>query len=100
MIIKEKSVEYYFDSKLYNKNQVIENMRMEQLGFEKKRAEINVILNDYGIYIATLKFESNRVPIKFPSINEIIGRLNNINIKNRLILLKRNIVEIKKVVKK
>ena len=41
MIKKEKCVEYYFDSREYNKTQVIKNIEREQLEFEKKKSEIN-----------------------------------------------------------
>ena len=61
MIKEEKYIEYYFDSRKYDKLQVIENMKKEQLGFEKKESEIIVTLNEYGIYIARLKFLNNRL---------------------------------------
>lgn len=61
MIKQERFVEYYFDSKEYNKFQVIENMKKEQLGFEKKESEIIVTLNEYGIYIARLRFLNNKL---------------------------------------
>lgn len=56
MTKKEKCVEYYFDSKEYNEIQVIENMKKEEIGFEKKKSEINIVLNEYGIYVVKLKF--------------------------------------------
>ena len=72
MLIKEKSVEYYFDSRVYTKEQIIENMKEEQIGFEKKNAKICVTLNQYGIYVAILKFENNKLSLfesKLPVIN-------------------------------
>lgn len=63
MIKKEKCVEYYFDSKKYDKSQILENMRIEQIGFEKKEANISITLNEYGIYIVKLSFFNNKLPI-------------------------------------
>lgn len=86
MIIKEKSVEYYFDSKKYDKEQIIENMKKEQLGFEKKNAKIDIILNEYGIYVTTLKFEN----YKKSMIN-----INIENAKEKVLILKRKLDVIK-----
>lgn len=61
MIKQEKFVEYYFDSREFNKFQVIENMKKEQLGFEKKESEIIITLNKYGIYIARLRFLNDKL---------------------------------------
>jgi len=63
MINKEKCVEYYFDSEKYDESQVIENMKKEQLGFEKKKSEITVTLNEYGTYVAQLRFLNNELSI-------------------------------------
>lgn len=53
-----KCVEYYFDSKLYNKMQVLEALEKEKKQFPKnKNPEIKIQLNSYGIYIATLLFQ-------------------------------------------
>ena len=63
MIKQEKCVEYYFDSKKYNKFEIIENMKQEEIGFEKKKSEINITLNEYGIYVVKLKFINNKLSI-------------------------------------
>lgn len=60
---KEKCVEYFFDSKEYNKTQVIENMKKEQGEFEKRKAKVEIYLNEYGIYVAQLKFLNNQLSI-------------------------------------
>lgn len=100
MMIKDKSVEYYFDSKKYKKEQVIENMKKEQLGFEKKKAEIDIKLNQYGIYVATLKFENNKISIINTKIENAKNKLLDINnkisiIKSKLPAIKDKMIKIK-----
>lgn len=63
MIKQEKCVEYYFDSRKYNEFEIIENMKQEEIGFEKKKSEINITLNEYGIYVVKLKFLNNKLSV-------------------------------------
>ena len=93
MIIKEKSVEYYFDSKKYDKEQIIENMKKEQLGFEKKNAKIDIILNEYGIYVTTLKFENYKKSII--NINIENAKEKVLIAKEKVLILKRKLDVIK-----
>ena len=79
----EKCVEYYFDSKKYDKFEVLENMKKEQLEFERKKAKISVYLNDYGIYVATLKFINNEISIINSKIIPIIEDKMKIKIKRK-----------------
>lgn len=70
MLKEEKCVEYYFDSHKYNKMQIIEFIEKEKVGFENKRFEINIKLNEYGIYIVKLNFLNNKlIMFKKKSIN-------------------------------
>lgn len=76
MIKKEKSVEYYFDSKKYNKTQVMQNMQKEQMEFPKKQGNISITLNEYGIYIARLDFLNNKISvINNKYIQKIMGKI-------------------------
>lgn len=63
MIKEEKCVEYYFDSRKYNELEIIENIKKEEIGFEKKKSEINITLNEYGIYVVKLKFLNNKISL-------------------------------------
>lgn len=63
MIKEEKCVEYYFDSRKYNEFEIIENMKQEEIGFEKRKSEINITLNEYGIYVVKLKFLNNKLSV-------------------------------------
>lgn len=87
MIKKEKCVEYYFDSREYNKTQVIKNIEREQLEFEKKKSEINISLNEYGIYVVRLKFLNNELSVVR---NKLMKKLENEN---------RHILKVKKTYK-
>ncbi len=73
MLKREKCVEYYFDSKEYNEKEIIENMEKEEIGFEKKKSEINIILNEYGIYVVKLKFINKKIK----NNNKIIQKEQN-----------------------
>lgn len=56
--MKEKYITYYFDSNTYNKIQIIENLRKEcETQYFGKEAQIDIQLNEFGTYIATLVFE-------------------------------------------
>ena len=82
MIKDEKYVEYYFDSKKHNESEIIENMKMEEVGFEKNKSAIDITLNEYGIYVVKLKFLNNKLSIinnKF--IKKIVSQSKLKNIK-------------------
>lgn len=60
MLKKEKCVEYFFDSRNYNEEQILQSIEKEEKGFEKNKSEINIKLNDYGIYEVKLRFIDKR----------------------------------------
>lgn len=74
MIKEEKCVEYYFDSRKYNESEIIENMKQEEIGFEKKKSEINITLNEYGIYVVKLKFLSTKKRKKYKGYEAYNGK--------------------------
>lgn len=52
-----KTVQYFFDSKNFNQIEVINNLEKErEKEFENKEAKIDIALNDFGVYVATLTF--------------------------------------------
>lgn len=61
MIKDEKCVEYYFDSHKYNKMQIIEYIEREKVAFENKKFEMNIKLNEHGIYVVKLNFLNNKL---------------------------------------
>lgn len=55
---KIKTVQYYFDAKTYDKTKILENLKnQEKEEFFNKTAKINISLNEFGVYVATLTFE-------------------------------------------
>lgn len=63
MLKKEKCVEYFFDSRKYNEEQILQSIEQEEKGFEKNKSEINIQLNEYGIYEVKLRFLDNKLAI-------------------------------------
>ena len=60
-----KTVQYFFDSKNFNQIEVINNLEKErEKEFENKEAKIDITLNDFGVYVATLTFEKKKKFIK------------------------------------
>lgn len=82
MIKNEKYVEYYFDSKKHNESEIIENMKIEEIGFEKNKSEIDITLNEYGIYVVKLKFLNTKLSI---INNRFIKKIVNENKLKKLV---------------
>ena len=61
MLKKDKCVEYFFDSKKYDEKQILESIKKEEKGFEKRKSEISIQLNEYGIYEVKLRFLDNEL---------------------------------------
>lgn len=72
---RKKCIEYYYDSQKYNEQEILENLTVEtKEQFPKQEAEINIRLNPFGVYIATLIFpekqKKRKLKQKEKSINE------------------------------
>ena len=58
MKFNRKCIQYFFDASKYNPNQVVEQVELEKKQeFPKQKAKIEVKLNEFGVYVATLIFE-------------------------------------------
>lgn len=55
-----RKVQYYFDSRIYNKIQIIETLEKEKKEFPSQKIETQIEKNSYGIYIATLIFKDKK----------------------------------------
>lgn len=66
-MIKEKCVEYYFDSRKYSKEEIIESIKQEEKELKKKKikTKIDIKLNEYGIYVVKLRFLTNVIYGKY-----------------------------------
>ena len=61
METSRKCVQYFFDSKKYNPVEVVESMEQERIEqFPKEKARIEIKLNEFGVYEATLVFEKKK----------------------------------------
>lgn len=62
---RKKCIEYYYDSQKYNEQEILENLTVEtKEQFPKQEAEINIRLNPFGVYIATLIFPEKQAKRK------------------------------------
>lgn len=74
--MKEKCITYYFDSSTYDKNQILQDLQKEcETQYFGKQAQIDISLNEFGTYIATLVF--------IPKENKVMGLIRNSIIKMR-----------------
>lgn len=64
MINNEKCMQYYFDSNKYTESEIMEVIKQEEIGFEKKISKIDIKLNEYGIFVVKLKFINNKLIFK------------------------------------
>ena len=60
---EKKCIEYYFDSKQYNKKEILENIEKEKSEFPKQKFDVNITLNKYGIYIVRLECKNNKIAV-------------------------------------
>lgn len=65
-----KYLEYYLDSRIYSSEEVQKSIDETKKEFPNKKVEVNIALNDFGVYIITFKFENkntyfNKIKIKF-----------------------------------
>lgn len=66
---KNKCLEYYLDSRIYNSEEVQKSIDETKKEFPNKKVKVSIALNDFGVYIITFKFENkntffNRIKIK------------------------------------
>ena len=51
-----KCIEYYFDSKTFTKEQLIENIEEAKKEFPNKKVKPELFLNQWGVYILKINF--------------------------------------------
>ena len=79
---KEKVLINYFDSKQYNNQEILESVEQTKKEFEKKIINVEIKLNEYGVYVITYYFRTKE--------NFLQKRRKS---KNRLLLKEENILE-------
>lgn len=65
MELNRKCIQYFFDSKKYNPTEVVKTIEKERIEqFPKEKAKIEIKLNEFGVYEATLIFEKRKKMFK------------------------------------
>ena len=54
---KIKRLQYYFDSKTYTDEQIEEKIEETKKEFPKRRVDVGIKLNEFGVYIVTFYVE-------------------------------------------
>lgn len=55
---KNKYLEYYMDSKIYSKEEVQKSIDNTKKEFSSKKVNVQVYLNEFGVYIITFEFNN------------------------------------------
>lgn len=67
---RNKCLEYYLDSRIYNQEEVQKNIDETKKEFPNKEITVNITINKFGMYVITFYFENkntifNRIRIYF-----------------------------------
>ena len=62
--MEQKNLIYYFSSDLYNENQIKEKMEKEKKEYKKKNPQLEIYLNEFGTYVATLVFKNTGMKVE------------------------------------
>lgn len=54
----KKYLQYYLDSKTYNDDEIQKSIENTKKEFKNKNIQVNVKLNEFGVYVITFKFEN------------------------------------------
>ena len=61
-MLKQKVVENYFDSKTYSNQEIIKKIKETKKEFSKKIIDIDINLNEFGVFVVTYYFKvSNNI---------------------------------------
>lgn len=70
MMNRNKCLEYYLDSRIYNQEEVQKNIDETKKEFPNKEITVDITINKFGMYVITFYFENkntifNRIRIYF-----------------------------------
>ena len=86
---KEKVLVNYFDSAKYNDEEILESVENTKKEFDKKKIDVNIKLNEYGVYVITYYFKT-----KENVFQKIIIKIKEKRkAKKQLLLKEKNILE-------
>lgn len=58
-MLKQKIVENYFDARTYSNQEIIQNIEETKKEFAKKIVDVDINLNEFGVYVVTYYFKVN-----------------------------------------
>ncbi len=61
--MKEKYLEYFMDSRIYSKQDVLNSIEETKKDFETKDVKVNIFLNRFGIYEVIFEFKDKNTYI-------------------------------------
>ena len=86
---KQKVLVNYFDSAKYNDEEILESVENTKKEFDKKKIDVNIKLNEYGVYVITYYFKT-----KENIFQKIIIKIKEKRKEKKQLLLKEeNILE-------
>ena len=86
---KQKVLVNYFDSAKYNDEEILESVENTKKEFDKKKIDVNIKLNEYGVYVITYYFKT-----KENIFQKIIIKIKEKRkSKKQLLLKEENILE-------
>ncbi|MGN1298188.1 MAG: hypothetical protein ACI4VH_07270 [Clostridia bacterium] len=67
---RNKCLEYYLDSRIYNQEEVQKNIDETKKEFQNKKITVDITINKFGMYVITFYFENkntifNKIRIYF-----------------------------------
>lgn len=81
--MKNKYLEYYMDSKIFSKDEIQKSINNTKKEFSNKEIEVDVTINEFGVYVITFTFKNRNSFIKNIFIKLKMKR------KNKLLLSER-----------
>lgn len=56
--MRNKVIENYYDSKIYTDSEILEDIKETKKEFSEKKVDVDISINDYGVYIVTYYFRN------------------------------------------
>ena len=91
----QKVLENYFDSRIYNNQEIEEAISKTKKEFEKKIVNVDISLNEFGVYVVTYYFK-----VRDNIFQKIFIKLKQKRRKNKIELLQEKTAENIKMTRK
>ena len=90
-MLKQKIIENYFDATSYTNQEIMEKIEETKKEFSKKITNIDINLNEFGVYVVTYYFE-----VKENLFQKIFIKIKHRKNKNKIKLLQEKTVDFNK----